>query len=215
MKTNRFFSCKACCFKSPGHGKRRGLCFNNTLQGVRNRGFWRGGGREGGDGGGGVGEGGGELFLSPLLLRQSPVPFRVALGVGCVGKEVGTSKELEFLEREGLQPFIMTVCHRGSSTFQGKLSAGLTVTGPGKRSGLEKIYREAEILTCTWGPKTALAIPARRVVLLRGVDMLWKYILFMKKARLDFPKNSLYPPQLRLCGLQPSLGGRGAWSATL
>lgn len=69
-----------------------------------------------------------------------------------------------------------------------------------KEVGLRKIYRETEILTCTWGPKTALAIPARLVFLLRGVDMLWKYILFMKKARLDFPKNSLYSPRCGFAG---------------
>lgn len=62
------------------------------------------------------------------------------------------------------------------------------------------MYRETEILTCTWGPKTASAIPARLVFLLRGVDMLWKYILFMKKARLDFPKNSLYSPRCGFAG---------------
>lgn len=111
----------------------------------------------------------------------------------------GIIQEFEFLEREGLQPFLMTVCHHGSSTFQGKCRAGLAVTGL-ERSGPEKIYRETEILTCTWGRKTALAIPARLVFLLRGVDMLWKYILFMKKARLDFPKNSLYSPRCGFAG---------------
>ncbi|KAK5878136.1 hypothetical protein CesoFtcFv8_025573 [Champsocephalus esox] len=30
--------------------------------------------------------------------------------------------------------------------------------------------------------------------------MLWKYILFMKKARLDFPKNSLYSPRCGFAG---------------
>lgn len=93
----------------------------------------------------------------------------------------------------------MTVCHRGLSTFQGICWAGLAVTGL-ERSRPEKIYRETEILTCTWGPKTALAIPARLVFLLRGVDMLWKYILFMKKARLDFPKNSLCSPRCGFVG---------------
>lgn len=59
-------------------------------------------------------------------------------------------------------------------------------------------YRETETLTRTRGPKTALAIPARVLFLLREVDVLWKYILFMKKARLDCPKNSLRSPQIRL-----------------
>lgn len=124
--------------------------------------------------------------------------FRVERGLGCTGKR-REHPELEFLEREGLQLFVMTVCLHGSSTFQGKCRAGLVVTGL-ERSGPEKIYRETEILTCTWGPKTALAIPARLVFLLRGVDMLWKYILFMKKARLDFPKNSLYSPRCGFAG---------------
>lgn len=130
---------------------------------------------------------------------------------------------MEFLEREGLQLFVMTVCLHGSSTFQGKYGDGLVVTGL-EKSGPEKIYRETEILTCTCGPKTALAIPARLVFLLRGVDVLWKYILFMKKARLDFSKNSLYSPRCGFAGCsrpsedvergtrhcKPSLSGHGS-----
>lgn len=81
--------------------------------------------------------------------------------------------------------------------------------------GPRKIYRETEILACTWGPKTTLAIPARLVFLLRGVDMLWKYILFMKKSQVRLPKEFIILPQMRLCGLWQSLGGCGAWSATL
>lgn len=65
----------------------------------------------------------------------------------------------------------MTVCHHGTTTFQGECRAGLAVTGL-ERSGPEKIDSETEILTCTRGPKTALAIPDRLVFLLRGVDML-------------------------------------------
>ena len=81
----------------------------------------------------------------------------------------------------------MTVCHRGPAP-PSRQSAGARPRGDRpwqkkkkKEAGPEKIYRETDILTCTWGPKTALAIPARLVFLLRGVDMLWKYILFMKK----------------------------------
>lgn len=81
--------------------------------------------------------------------------------------------------------------------------------------GPRKIYRETEILARTRGPKTALAIPARLVFLLRRVDMLWKYILFMKKSQVRLSKEFIILPQMWLCALRQSLGGCGAWSATL
>lgn len=138
---------------------------------------------------------------SPFALQTKPW----FLSGGCMGgrvrgEEEGASKEFEFLERT-----------RTPADFNDSLSSWLlhlpgekcrpggAVTGL-ERSGPEKIYRETEILTCTRGPKTALAIPARLVFLLRGVDLLWKYILFMKKARLDFPKNSLCSPRCGFVG---------------
>lgn len=122
---------------------------------------------------------------------------------GCMGGRVRG-------EEEGASKSLSSLKERDSSRFNDSLSSwllhlggkcrpGLAVTGL-EKSGPEKIYREIEILTCTWGPKTALAIPARLVFLLRGVDMLWKYILFMKKARLDFPKNSLCSPRCGFAG---------------
>lgn len=81
--------------------------------------------------------------------------------------------------------------------------------------GLRKMYPETGVLARTRGPKMALAIPARLVFLLRGVDMLWKCILFMKKSQVRLPKEFIILSQMRLCGLRQPLGGRGAWSATL
>lgn len=112
-------------------------------------------------------EGGGDSSLLCSTDKAQSL-FRVERGLGCMEKR---REHPEFLEREGLQLFVMTVCLHGPSTFHGKCGAGLVVTGL-EKSGPEKIYRETEILTCTWGPKTALAIPARLVFLLRGVDML-------------------------------------------
>lgn len=117
-------------------------------------------------------------------------------------------------------PFLLTVCHWGVgggplASRGEKMQVRPRRDSPGKKSGPVEIYRETEILRCRRGPKTALAIPARLVCLLRVVDMLWKYILFMKKRRVRLPKEFIIFPQMRLCGPQPSLGGRGAWSAAL
>lgn len=92
-------------------------CFNNTLQGVRNR-------VGGGDGGGFF------IFFAP----QTKAQFLSGLKRG-----VGAHRqELEFLERGGLQLFLMTVCLHGcSTTFQGKCGAGLVVTGL-ERNGPEE-----------------------------------------------------------------------------
>lgn len=92
-------------------------------------------------------------FLSPLLLRQSPVPFRGCMGGQ--GRRVASKSFFEFLEREGLQPLLMTVCHRGPAPpSRENAGAGPRGDRPGKKkeAGPEKIYRETEILTCTWGP---------------------------------------------------------------
>lgn len=95
-------------------------CFNNTLQGVRNR---------VGGGGGGGGEGVLHLLCSS---DKSPVPFSVEKGVGA------HREELEFLKRGGHQLFLMTVCLHGcSTTFQGKCGASLVVTGL-ERNGPEE-----------------------------------------------------------------------------
>lgn len=132
LKTNRFFSCKACCFKSPGHegGGRGGLRFNKTLQGVR---YWGLGRREGGGG-----------DSSPLCsFHKAPVPFRVGWGVGS-----GWWNIQEFLEREGPGPVsvdsLSLGCGWGSFSFPGKKKcrSGLAVTVPEKSVGLWKFIEK-------------------------------------------------------------------------